>query len=97
MELYIRFEAESDLPRPFEGVLVWKGLGAAKTRIVGTMTDSGISFQEKACLAGNCSKVVLGGNYQAKYSRNGSILKGNASLKSQGLSGTFELKKTLLH
>ncbi|MCB0346395.1 MAG: hypothetical protein KDD66_14845 [Bdellovibrionales bacterium] len=95
MELYIRFEPEGDLPQPIEGVLSWTGLGT-RTKIVGSMTERGINFREAECLAGNCGKIVLGGNYQASFSKNRTHLSGKAVLKSRGLSGSFELKKTKL-
>lgn len=93
MELYIRFDEEEAFPQAIEGVLTWRGLSHAQTKINGTRTRKGIQFKETKCLKGGCSSVVLGGQYSAEYKPNSKTLKGHATLSSKSLEGTFKLNR----
>jgi len=91
MELYIRYDDDASLPQPFEGVITWKKLGNTRTRVSGMRGKDSVSFTELDCLAGDCTKVMLGGSYQGKV--RGARLEGKAQLPLVGLIGKFKLRK----
>lgn len=98
MELYIRYNSDSDPPQKIEGVITWPTLGKAQVRIEGIRQASGsMQFREVACLAGDCGKVVVGGVHELTMRAGQPILQGTAKGSfGLGLMGKYTLSMQTL-
>lgn len=91
IELYLRYDSEAEAPQRVDGILTWPSLGNARVKIEGERSgDGSIRFIETACLAGDCTKVVLGGRHHLIPERSQAALRGTADGRF-GLKGSYRV------
>lgn|GEM_PF-2294931 len=85
------FDPEGDYPQKVAVVTIWPELGNATVAGEGIfVSENKVKWRERSCMRGDCSKKVLGGDFEAKIDRERTKLVGSAS-GVLGLKGEFEL------
>ena len=92
MEIYLKYDPEADGPQNGVGVITWRDLGSARTRLEGKLVGTELSFSETGCSESSCSQVVLGGIYEGKFNSTFDILSGSAAGRTL-LQGHFTLRR----